>query len=194
MSMGDREIIVGRQDKIGIIGRNGAGKSTFLKTILSEIPALSGTIWIKEDLIVGSYSQVLSDLDLDSSVIDELRQPHIREGEIRSMLGGLLISGDKIDQQISTLSGGERAKVALTKMLLTRPHVIVMDEPTNHLDLHSKNVIKSMLAGFDGVTMIVSHDRDLLESISNTVWLIEDGQMRVFDDPEKGFAQVWGGA
>lgn len=90
------------------------------------------------------------------------------------MLGGLLITGDKVDQTIATLSGGERAKVALTKMLLTRPHVIIMDEPTNHLDLHSKEVIKNMLEHFDGTSLIVSHDRDLLEHISNRVWLIQE--------------------
>jgi ATP-binding cassette subfamily F protein 3 len=90
------------------------------------------------------------------------------------MLGGLLITGDKVDQTIATLSGGERAKVALTKMLLTRPHVIIMDEPTNHLDLHSKEVIKNMLESFDGTSLIVSHDRDLLEHISNRVWLIQE--------------------
>ncbi len=90
-----------------------------------------------------------------------------------------------MDQQISTLSGGERAKVALTKMLLTRPHVIIMDEPTNHLDLHSKEVIKNMLENFDGTSLIVSHDRNLLEHISNRVWLIQDGILRTFDDSER---------
>lgn len=76
-------------------------------------------------------------------------------------------------------------------MLLTRPHVIVMDEPTNHLDLHSKEVIKNMLETFDGTSLIVSHDRDLLEHISNKVWLIQEGVLRTFDDPEDGFAEVF---
>lgn len=75
--------------------------------------------------------------------------------------------------------------MALTKMLLTHPHVIIMDEPTNHLDLHSKNVIKNMLEHFDGTSIIVSHDRDLLESISNQVWLIREGKLMTFSDPEK---------
>lgn len=96
-----------------------------------------------------------------------------------------------MDQTIKTLSGGERAKVALTKMLLTRPHVIIMDEPTNHLDLHSKEVIKHMLEHFDGTSLIVSHDRDLLEHISNQVWLIADHKLQVFRDPAAGFARVF---
>ncbi|NRH21173.1 ABC-F family ATP-binding cassette domain-containing protein [Candidatus Gracilibacteria bacterium] len=185
------EILIRKDDKIGIIGRNGAGKTTLLKTILGELNALSGEIFINPDLIIGSYSQVLADLDGKSTIIAELSKHHPKDSEIRSMLGGLLISGEKVDQTIQTLSGGERAKVALTKMLLTRPHVIIMDEPTNHLDLHSKNVIKHMLENFDGTSLIVSHDRDLLEHISNKVWLIGGGVLRTFNDPEKGFSEVF---
>lgn len=168
------ELIVRKDDKIGIIGRNGAGKTTFLKTILGELSALSGGLKINPDLIIGSYSQVLADLNGEESIIAELGKNHEKENEIRAMLGGLLISGDKVEQKIKTLSGGERAKVALTKMLLIKPHVIIMDEPTNHLDLHSKNVIKNILEHFNGTSLIVSHDRDLLEHISNKVWLIQE--------------------
>jgi ATP-binding cassette subfamily F protein 3 len=185
------ELIVRKDEKIGIIGRNGAGKTTFLKTILGELPALSGTVKINPDLIIGSYSQVLADLNGEESIIAELGKNYEKEGDIRAMLGGLLITGDKVEQKIKTLSGGERAKVALTKMLLTKPHVIIMDEPTNHLDLHSKNVIKNMLEHFNGTSLIVSHDRDLLEHISNKVWLIQEGVLRTFDEPEKGFAEVF---
>jgi ATP-binding cassette, subfamily F, member 3 len=185
------ELIVRKDDKIGIIGRNGAGKTTLLKTILGELAALSGTVTANPDLIIGSYSQVLADLDGSASIITELGRNYENEWEIRAMLGGLLITGDKVDQMISTLSGGERAKVALTKMLLTHPHVIIMDEPTNHLDLHSKEVIKNMLESFDGTSLIVSHDRDLLEHISNRVWLIQEWVLRTFDDPEKWFAEVF---
>lgn len=185
------ELIVRKDDKIGIIGRNGAGKTTFLKTILWELPALSGEIFINPDLIIGSYSQVLADLDGEKSIIAELSKNHPKDIEIRSMLGWLLISWEKVDQCIKTLSGWERAKVALTKMLLTKPHVIIMDEPTNHLDLHSKNVIKHMLENFNGTSLIVSHDRDLLEHISNKVWLIGWWVLKVFDNPEKWFAEVF---
>ncbi len=185
------ELIVRKDEKIGIIGRNGAGKSTFLKTILREIPSLSGSVFLSPDVVVGSYSQVLADLDGELSILAELSKHHPKENEIRSMLGWLLITGEKVDQYIKTLSGGERAKVALTKMLLTKPHVIIMDEPTNHLDLQSKEVIKHMLENFNGTSLIVSHDRDLLESVSNSVWLIQDGALRTFAEPEKGFAEVF---
>jgi len=94
---------------------------------------------------VGGYAQIMENLDSDLSIIAELGKDYENEKEIRTMLGGLLITGDKVKQKISTLSGGERAKVALTKMLLSRPDIIIMDEPTNHLDIHSKGVIKNML-------------------------------------------------
>jgi ATP-binding cassette subfamily F protein 3 len=185
------ELIIRKDDKIGIIGRNGAGKTTLLKTILGELSPLSGSITINPDLIIGSYSQVLADLDGNETIIKELSKHHPKDTEIRSMLGGLLISWEKVDQTIKTLSGWERAKVALTKMLLTKPHVIIMDEPTNHLDLHSKNVIKHMLENFNGTSLIVSHDRDLLEHVSNKVWLIGWWVLRTFDNPEKGFSEVF---
>ena len=108
------------------------------------------------------------------------------------MLGGLLIQNEKWHQTISTLSGGERAKVALTKMLLTRPHVIIMDEPTNHLDLHSKNAIETMLENFNGVSIIVSHDRHLLTETSTVFWLIQDGQLRMFHEAESAWKYIGG--
>ncbi|MDD3145305.1 MAG: ABC-F family ATP-binding cassette domain-containing protein [Candidatus Gracilibacteria bacterium] len=185
-------IEVYKTDKIGIIGENGAGKSTFLKTILGNMKPLSGNSIINETIKIGSYSQVLDDLDKEAKIIDELLKEYENEKEIRAILGGLLIKGDKVEQKISTLSGGERAKVALTKMLLTKPHIIIMDEPTNHLDIHSKEVIKKMLEGFEGTTIVVSHDRDLLESISNKIWLIKDKKLQVFTEVEKGFTQIFG--
>ncbi len=92
-----------------------------------------------------------------------------------------------MDQKIGTLSGGERAKVALTKMLLSKPHIIVMDEPTNHLDIDSKEVIKAMLEEFNGVSLIVSHDRDFLASVSNRLWVLHNQQLEIFHNTEKGF-------
>ncbi|MCP4524120.1 MAG: ABC-F family ATP-binding cassette domain-containing protein [Candidatus Gracilibacteria bacterium] len=183
-------IEVYKSDKIGIIGANGVGKSTLLKTILGELTPLEGTSQINETIKIGSYSQVLEDLDLESDIISELGKDYENETEIRTILGGLLITGDKVEQKISTLSGGERAKVALTKMLLVKPHIIIMDEPTNHLDLHSKEVIKKMLEGFNGTTLIVSHDRDLLESVSNKIWLIKEQVLSIYNEPEAGFQEL----
>lgn len=184
------EMVVTRRDKIGIIGRNWAGKTTFLKTILGEIEPLSGTVVRNAHLTIGSYSQVLADLNSEATVMEELSKHHEKSQEIRTMLWGLLVQNEKWHQTISTLSGGERAKVALTKMLLTRPHVIIMDEPTNHLDLHSKNAIQIMLENFNGVSIIVSHDRHLLTHTSTTIWLIQDGELKVFQEPEYAWRYI----
>ena len=181
-----------KSDKIWIIWENWAGKTTLLKTILWELKALDWIVDINETIKIGSYSQVLEDLDVNSSIIKELWKDYENEKEIRTILWWLLITWDKVDQKISTLSGWERAKVALTKMLLTKPHIIVMDEPTNHLDLHSKEVIKKMLEWFNGTTIIVSHDRDLLESVSNKVWLIKEKVLVVYNEAEKWFEEVFG--
>ena len=180
-----------KSDKIWIIGENGAGKTTLLKTILWELKALDGTSEINENICIGSYSQVLENLDVNSSILDDLSKNYDNQKEIRTILWWLLITWDKVDQIISTLSWWERAKVALTKMLLVKPHIIVMDEPTNHLDLHSKEVIKKMLEGFQWTTIIVSHDRDLLHSVSNKVWLIKERMLVTYDDPEKGFSEIF---
>ncbi|MDQ7023739.1 MAG: ATP-binding cassette domain-containing protein [Candidatus Gracilibacteria bacterium] len=186
------DIEIHKNEKIGIIGKNGSGKSTLLKTILGELKPLKGKAEINETLIIGSYSQVLENLNLDLSIIEELGKDYESEKEIRTILGGLLIIGEKVNQQIKSLSGGERAKVALTKMLLVKPGIIVMDEPTNHLDLHSKEVIKKMLKTFEGTTLIVSHDRDLLETISNKVWYINEKKLEIFREPEVGFKEIFG--
>lgn len=183
---------VHKSDKIGIIWWNWAGKTTLLKTILWELKPLDGIATINETIKIGSYSQVLENLNPELSIIKELWKDYENETEIRTILWGLLITWDKVDQTISTLSGWERAKVALTKMLLVKPHIIVMDEPTNHLDLHSKEVIKKMLEWFNWTTIIVSHDRDLLESVSNKVWLIKDRVLVVYNEAEKGFEEVFG--
>jgi ATP-binding cassette subfamily F protein 3 len=184
-------IEVHKQDKIWIIGKNGAWKTTLLKTILGEIKALEWNSEINERVKIGWYAQVLEWLDTSMSIIAELWKDYENEREIRTMLWGLLITGDKVEQSIATLSGWERAKVALTKMLLSRPDIIVMDEPTNHLDIHSKQVIKKMLQSFQWTTLIVSHDRDLLESVSNKLWLIKDMQLVTYDEPEKWFSEIF---
>ncbi len=182
---------VKKADKIWIIWANWAGKTTLLKTILWELKPLNWETIINETIKIGSYSQVLEDLNPELSIIEELGKDYENETEIRAILWGLLIIWDKVEQKISTLSGWERAKVALTKMLLVKPHIIVMDEPTNHLDLHSKEVIKNMLEWFNWTTIVVSHDRDLLESISNKVWLIKDKKLVIFNEAEKGFWEVF---
>ena len=183
---------VNKSDKIWIIWENWAWKTTFLKTMLWELKILDGKIDINETLKIWSYSQVLADLDWEKNILQELMKDYDNETEIRNMLWGLLIIWDKVEQKINTLSWWERAKVALTKMLLVKPHIIVMDEPTNHLDIHSKQVIKNMLLNFEGTTLIVSHDRDILEAISNKIWLVKWGFLNEYREVERAFSEIWG--
>ena len=185
------EILIRKNDKIWIIGKNGAGKTTFLRSLLGELPMIQWEIFISPNINIGSYSQILSSLNIEESIISELSKFHSNENEIRNMLGWLLISWDKVDQKIKTLSGWERAKVALTKMLLTKPNVIIMDEPTNHLDIHSKEAIKYMLENFNGTSIIVSHDRDLLEYTSNKIWYISNWSIKIYNDCEKWFLEIY---
>ncbi len=176
--------------RIGIVGKNGVGKTTLIKTILWEIPTLYWWFEIHNEVRIGSYSQVAEELNRDSSIIEELIGPGVSHKDARTLLGSLLVEDEKMDQKIWTLSGWERAKVALTKMLLTKPHVIIMDEPTNHLDIPSKEVIKAMLSEFDGVSLIVSHDRDFLEGTSNILRVIKDQQVIVYHSLERGFDAI----
>ncbi len=186
-----KKIEINKNKKIGIIWKNGVWKTTLLKTILKEIPALKWSSYLNKNIRIGSYSQVLEELDYNNNIIEELAIWPIGQKEVRSILWWLLIGADKVEQKIWTLSGWEKAKVALTKMLLSNPHFIIMDEPTNHLDLYSKEVVKKMLNSFPGNTLIVSHDRDILESIVNQLWVIKEGKLDVYDIIEQWFAQIF---
>ena len=183
----DHKLEVTKDMRIWVIWKNGIWKSTLLKTILWELPAVYGWMEIHKDMRIWSYSQVAEELDRNSTIINEVVWPWISQKDARTLLGSLLIDEDKMDQKIWTLSGGERAKVALTKMLLARPHIIIMDEPTNHLDITSKEVIKAMLTEFDWVSIIVSHDRDFLEWTSNLLRVLMDEKLTVFQDLQRWF-------
>ena len=186
-----KTIEINKNRKIGIIWKNGVGKTTLLKTILNEMPALKGDSYINENIRIGSYSQVLEELDYNNNIIEELAIGPIGQKEVRTILGGLLIGPNKVEQKIWTLSWWEKAKVALCKMLLSNPHFIIMDEPTNPLDLYSQEVIKNMLNSFTWNTLIVSHDRDILESMVDQLWVIQEWKLDVFDVIDQGFAQIF---
>ena len=180
---------VRKNDKIWIIWKNWIWKTTLLKTILWELKPISWNVEIADNIKIGSYSQVLEDLDLEETIIKELRSASKNEKEVRKILGWLLIKWDKVNQKIKTLSWWEKAKVALTKMLLQEPDIIIMDEPTNHLDIYTKEVIKKMLESFNWPSIIVSHDRDLLESVSNQIWTIKDKTLTKYVDVEKAMRE-----
>lgn len=182
-----KKLEVTKDMQIGIMGKNGVGKTTLISSLLWEQALLQWLCKIYPNLIVGSYAQIVDAMDGSKTVLDELVWPGASMKEVLGILGSLSVSAEKAQQKIGTLSGGEKAKVALTKMLLARPDVIIMDEPTNHLDILSKESITLMLQQFTGVSLIISHDRDFLSQVSNILRVIQDNQLTVYEDIEKGF-------
>lgn len=184
------KIEITREMHIWIIGKNGIWKTTLVKTILGQLNPIRWVVKIHPEIRVGSYSQVFEDLHPNETLIEAVMWIGISYQDARSFLWTLQIDVEKMEHKVSSLSWGEMAKVALTKMLLQRPHVIIMDEPTNHLDLGSKETIKMMLQEFNGVTLIVSHDRDFLEGTSNMLWWIWDQRLTVYHDLQRGFQDL----
>jgi ATP-binding cassette, subfamily F, member 3 len=165
-----------RGDRVGLIGPNGAGKTTLLKTLIGELPPVSGQLQVGHNVRIGYYSQTHDGLNMHRTILDEIRQAStFSEEGARSFLGRFLFSGDDAFKSISTLSGGERSRVALAKLTLQGPNVMILDEPTNHLDLQSRQFLEEVLSEFDGTLLFVSHDRYFIDSLVTKVWAIEDG-------------------
>ena len=185
-----KELEITKAMRIGIIGKNWVWKTTLLKTILWEIKPLYWWIRIHEKISIWFYSQIADDLDFNATISEELIWPWVSHREMMAYLWALRIDQEKADQKIWLLSWWERSKVALAKMLLTHPDIVVMDEPTNHLDLSSKEAVKEMLEGFNGVSLIVSHDRDFLEATTEILRVIKEWKLTVFHSFDRWFNEI----
>ncbi len=167
---------ISRGEKVSFVGRNGEGKSTMIKAIMGEIP-VEGTCQLGHNVKVGYFAQnQASLLDEDLTIfqtVDEVAQGDIRT-QIKNILGGFMFKGDDIDKKVSVLSGGEKTRLAMVKLLLEPVNLLILDEPTNHLDLKSKDVLKEALLAFDGTLILVSHDRDFLQGLSQKVFEFKD--------------------
>src|SRR6266700_3499318 len=165
-----------RGDCVGLLGPNGSGKTTLLRTIIGELPPLSGQVHLGHNVRSGYYSQTHAGLNAERSIIDEIRQASVLSEEgARTFLGRFLFSGDDVFKSIGTLIGGERSRVALAKLTLQGSNFLILDEPTNHLDLPSRQFLEEILAEFEGTLLFVSHDRYFIDSLATKVWAIEDG-------------------
>lgn len=178
----DRELCklsfdVERGDKLGIIGENGIGKSTFLKTIMGEVSSLGGKFIFGDRVNIGYFSQALDNLNYDNSIYEEIDKefPRLTPNEIRTLLGTFEFSGDDVFKKIRDLSGGEKVRVSLCKILNKKPNVLILDEPTNHLDIISKDTIEKMLTSYKGTIIMVSHDRYLIKNVCNKLLVMEQG-------------------
>ncbi|MFP8782485.1 ABC-F family ATP-binding cassette domain-containing protein [Planococcus plakortidis] len=160
-----------RTDSLALVGPNGVGKSTLLKTIMKELPALAGQIHYGTGIQFGYYDQEQANLKGNKLVLNELWDdyPHVNEKDIRGILGRFLFTGDDVLKPVSTLSGGEKARVALAKLMMQKANVLLLDEPTNHLDLDSKEVLENALIDYPGTLLFVSHDRYFMNRIATKV-------------------------
>lgn len=160
-----------REDRIALVGPNGVGKSTLLKTIVKDIEALRGDIRYGTNVQIGYYDQEQAKLHSNKSVLSELwdEWPLLNEKDIRSILGRFLFSGDDVAKTVNSLSGGEKARLALAKLMMQKSNFLVLDEPTNHLDLDSKEILENALIDYPGTLLFVSHDRYFINRIATKV-------------------------
>lgn len=160
-----------RQDSIALVGPNGIGKSTLLKGLMNKLPFVSGEIQFGSNVTVGYYDQEQANLTSNKAVLNELWDdyPTTTEKEIRTVLGNFLFSGDDVLKVVSTLSGGEKARLALAKLMMQKANFLILDEPTNHLDLDSKQVLENALISYPGTLLFVSHDRYFINRVTNKV-------------------------
>ncbi|HEY9169710.1 MAG TPA: ABC-F family ATP-binding cassette domain-containing protein [Lutibacter sp.] len=172
----DVNLLIERNSKIAFVGQNGQGKSTLAKIIVGEIPH-GGHLKLGHNVEIGYFAQNQSEyLDAEKTVLEIMEDAATdsNRARVRDMLGSFLFSGDTVDKKAKMLSGGERNRLALCKLLLSPFNVLIMDEPTNHLDIASKNVLKLALKKFDGTLILVSHDRDFLQGLATTVYGFKD--------------------
>ncbi|UFJ40961.1 ABC-F type ribosomal protection protein [Brevibacillus humidisoli] len=160
-----------REERVALVGPNGIGKSTLLKTVIGQLPPLTGKIQYGSNVSTGYYDQEQEDLRDDKTVLAELwdQYPQMQEREVRTVLGNFLFSGDDVLKKIGDLSGGERARVSLAKLMLKQANFLIFDEPTNHLDILSKEVLENALFDYPGTILFVSHDRYFLNKMATRV-------------------------
>ncbi len=186
---GDTEIVshikfdIYRGDKIGVIGHNGSGKSTLLKTLIGEISPISGDLKLGNNVDVAYFDQELSDLNLDTTVLENMWEmdPIVEMGVIRSFLGKFGFSGEDALKKVKTLSGGEKTKLSLARLLYKPANFIIFDEPTNHLDIVSREALEDALLHFDGTFIVVSHDRYFLDRVAQKIFYINNSYLSIYD-------------
>ena len=165
-----------KEDRVALIGENGRGKTTLLKIILKEIKADTGNVHLGQNVTLGYYDQEQENLNIYSDIFSEIHDefPYLTEREVRTSLGRFLFSGDEVFKEINKLSGGEKCRVSLLKLMLKKSNFLILDEPTNHLDIPSREVLEDALKDYDGTLFVISHDRYFLNKAINTIYELKE--------------------
>jgi len=176
------DLCLRRGERAALLGPNGSGKTTLLKTVIGQVSPLAGLAQIGQNVKFGYLAQGHEGLDQENTILDEiLKVRNLPLERARGFLGRFLFSGDDVFKLVGDLSGGERSRVALAKLTLEGANFLLLDEPTIHLDIASQEILEEVLADFDGTILLVSHDRYLINALTTQVWIIEDGELRVYD-------------
>lgn len=168
--------------KLGIIGENGTGKSTLLKTLIGEQEAISGKIEFGHNIEIGYFDQKMAEITSDKTIYDDFSEtfPELTVTEVRNSLGAFMFSGDDVFKQINMLSGGEKVRLALSKILKKGPNVLILDEPTNHMDIIGKETLENLLKAYTGTIIFVSHDRFFVKKIADSILAFENGEVHFY--------------
>ena len=188
------DLLLLRGESVGIMGPNGAGKTTFLRTLVGEIPPFAGSVKMGANLKLAYFTQAHEGLNPENTVIEEIRSvaSDQSDGDLRNILALFLFRGDEVFKPIDTLSGGERGRVALAKLMLEGANLLLLDEPTNHLDIPSQEALQAALSQFPGTLLLISHDRYLIDALASQVWVIspEESAMEIFTGGYAEYQQV----
>lgn len=184
-------LYIRRGDKLGIIGSNGLGKSTILKTLVGLIPSLGGNFTVGHNVSIGYFDQNLAMLDEKHTVLEEFmaKFPKVSEYEARCSLGSFLFKGDDVLKKIEVLSGGERVRLQLCKILYTKPNVLILDEPTNHLDIVGREYLESILNEYQGTVLFVSHDRYFISKVATSLLVLAKENYHLFKGNYKEYLE-----
>lgn len=175
------ELTIERGDRVALLGPNGSGKTTTLRTLVGQLPAIKGRTELGTNVKIAYYQQGHEGLDPSKTAIETiLHDQDMGEEAARNLLGRFLFSGDDAFKPVSALSGGERSRLALARLTLARANFLVLDEPTNHLDIGARETLEQVLDGYDGTMLFVSHDRYFVDRIANRIWLIENGGITTY--------------
>jgi ATP-binding cassette subfamily F protein 3 len=180
VNAGNLELV--RGDRVALIGRNGSGKSTLLRTLAGELAPVVGTVMPGAGVSMAHYWQEAENLDPGATILEELMRSGIaRNQDARDLAGRFLFSGDDVDKRVADLSGGERSRLALMKLVTSGANLLLLDEPTNHLDIPGREALEEALTSFDGTLLLASHDRRLISRLATRIWAIEDGMLTDFN-------------